>query len=81
MLIDIRLWQQVMLTLVILVVVMIQLNRQQVDRIDYSNDTATASLKGPLTVLTRSLQHQVPEQMQYHQRTWYLRSTSSIWFF
>ena len=38
-----------MATLVILLVVVCQVTCHQVDRVDYSNDTAAASPKGPLT--------------------------------
>ena len=47
MLVDLTFQQQVMPTLVTLVVV--NLSRSIVDRIDYSNDTGTASPKGPLS--------------------------------
>ena len=41
--------QQVMLTSVTLVVVQQSSTTSSVDRIDYSNDTATASVRGPLS--------------------------------
>ena len=41
--------QQVILLLVTLVVVLL-VQKSTVDRIDYSNDTATAAVKGPLSL-------------------------------
>ena len=46
--------QPVMLTLVILVVVIVVIS--WVQRVDYSNDTATALQKGPLAVYAERLQ-------------------------